>query len=563
MQDPLSGTALGSGLTPDASASQREPFAAAYSEAHADMDTRSGMELGSGLVPERRYSQREPFAAAYSEAHADMDTRSGMALGSGLTPDASASQREPFVGGYGRGHEDKDTLSHLGPGAVPLEGATIAANEEVFAHMAAGREIVLAVRPTSPRKSEKQPEAKPISSAGAAAAIEAAAEQLENADYFGSSCAQPTRNILPRDARLAPAPGREDAAKAHAHALGLDRVAGKDDLGPIADWDAAREPLRSTAADAFKWHTDEAAAAGRPYGQSPLARTQAPAVAEAAAEAAHSGRRGSRRGERPRLDPAALPAAGLSPAEARMHAQQVAETSRARAREAGEVQAAAKGARSPHPKSPVFAAFAAADRGSPRPGTPLSSAQESYGWHTADAVKAAQRSPAAGRARPSPVASPSRRGAADAEASPYSRSSSSAHMPQSTAKSSYGAHTISAIGRGARAHLGLWTGGDHMHVLLPRHAAAPCAASAVFSTTREGQTEVCVAVLQGGRARASDNAVVWRGDVRVPAAPAGSARVEVTLALDDAERLEVRTEVVGTGDVVVLREGRDGKMHRM
>ena len=51
--------------------------------------------------------------------------------------------------------------------------------------------------------------------------------------------------------------------------------------------------------------------------------------------------------------------------------------------------------------------------------------------------------------------------------------------------------------------------------------------------------------------------------MRVPAAPAGSARVEVTLALDDAERLEVRTEVVGTGDVVVLREGRDGKMHRM
>ena len=477
----------------------------AHGRRHAGKATRSG--IGPELVPRADASQREEFAAAYGEEHVEKDTAS--VLGPGMVPTAEGSRKEEYLSVYGEQHLDKDTASVLGPNLVPLSSEVVEANKNVLSKMEGGCEIVLAMHANG-----SSPLTDPIDSA---------TERLSVASL-----------------------GRAEVG------------------GPISEWEPEAGPARSTAQDAYRHGSADVRCSGSP-------RRGRPAGA----------RPGSHCAPRQRLDPASLPAAGLSPAAARAHSAEMSgyDVSRQRCRDAAEEQVqellspAARGVLSPDASGRTISRASASQRQSSThqnldpaslPAAGLSpAAARAHSAEMSGYDVSRQRCRDAAEEQVQELLSPAARGVLSPDASGRTISRASASQRQSSTHQTYGWHS-GYYARAARSNIGVWTGGDHVHVLLPRHAAAPCEATAAFATTRDNQREVCVAVMQGARPRASENALMLNADVRVPPAPAGAQHVEITLRLDKEERLHVRAGVAGaTSDALLWRETADGTMVRV
>ena len=433
----------------------------AHRRRHAGKATRSG--IGPELVPRADASQREEFAAAYGEEHVDKDTAS--VLGPGMVPSAEGSRREEYLSVYGEQHLDKDTASVLWPGMVPTaEGSRKEEYLSVYGEQHLDKDTASVLGPNLVPLSSEVVEA----NKNVLSKMEGGCEIVLAMHANGSS----------------PLTDPIDSATERLSVASLGRA---EVGGPISEWEPEAGPARSTAQDAYGHGSADVRCSGSP-------RRGRPAGA----------RPGSHCAPRQRLDPASLPAAGLSPAAARAHSAEMSgyDVSRQRCRDAAEEQV-----------------------------------QE--------------------------LLSPAARGVLSPDASGRTTSRASASQRQSSTHQTYGWHS-GYYARAARSNIGVWTGGDHVHVLLPRHAAAPCEATAAFATTRDNQREVCVAVMQGARPRASENALMLNADVRVPPAPAGAQHVEITLRLDKEERLHVRAGVAGaTSDALLWRETADGTMVRV
>ena len=400
---------------------------------------------------------------AHGRRHAGKATRSG--IGPELVPRADASQREEFAAAYGEEHVEKDTASVLGPGMVPTaEGSRKEEYLSVYGEQHLDKDTASVLGPGMVPLSSEVVEA----NKNVLSKMEGGCEIVLAMRANGSS----------------PLTDPIDSATERLSVASLGRA---EVGGPISEWEPEAGPARSTAQDAYGHGSADVRGSGSP-------RRGRPAGA----------RPGSHCAPRQRLDPASLPAAGLSPAAARAHSAEMSgyDVSRQRCRDAAEEQV-----------------------------------QE--------------------------LLSPAARGVLSPDASGRTTSRASASQRQSSTHQTYGWHS-GYYARAARSNIGVWTGGDHVHVLLPRHAAAPCEATAAFATTRDNQREVCVAVMQGARPRASENALMLNADVRVPPAPAGAQHVEITLRLDKEERLHVRAGVAGaTSDALLWRETADGTMVRV
>ncbi len=96
--------------------------------------------------------------------------------------------------------------------------------------------------------------------------------------------------------------------------------------------------------------------------------------------------------------------------------------------------------------------------------------------------------------------------------------------------------------------LGVETLGDVMDVVIPRNTNIPTREQRVYSTASDFQTTVEVHVLQGERARASQNKSLGRFHLAgIPPAPRGLPQIEVTFDLDANGILNVTAKDRATG----------------
>ena len=95
--------------------------------------------------------------------------------------------------------------------------------------------------------------------------------------------------------------------------------------------------------------------------------------------------------------------------------------------------------------------------------------------------------------------------------------------------------------------LGIETLGGVMTKLIEKNTTIPTKAHEVFSTVRDNQDAVTVAVLQGERERSGDNKLLGRFDLaEIPAAPRGVPQIEVSFDIDANGILNVSARDKGT-----------------
>ncbi len=117
--------------------------------------------------------------------------------------------------------------------------------------------------------------------------------------------------------------------------------------------------------------------------------------------------------------------------------------------------------------------------------------------------------------------------------------------------------------------LGVETLGDVMDVVIPRNTNIPTREQRVYSTASDFQTTVEVHVLQGERARASQNKSLGRFHLTgIPPAPRGIPQIEVTFDLDANGILHVSAKDRATGkeqDITITGSGQlsDAEVSRM
>jgi len=81
--------------------------------------------------------------------------------------------------------------------------------------------------------------------------------------------------------------------------------------------------------------------------------------------------------------------------------------------------------------------------------------------------------------------------------------------------------------------LGVETLGDVADVVIPRNTNIPTQESRIYSTASNNQTSVEINVLQGERARASQNKSLGRFHLTgIPPAPRGIPQIEVSFDID-------------------------------
>jgi heat shock protein 5 len=88
--------------------------------------------------------------------------------------------------------------------------------------------------------------------------------------------------------------------------------------------------------------------------------------------------------------------------------------------------------------------------------------------------------------------------------------------------------------------LGMETVGGVMTSIIPRNSVIPAKKTQTFTTTKDQQTTVKVAVYEGERALTKDNHKLGGFDVNgIPPAPRGVAKIEVTFEIDENSILTV------------------------
>ncbi|QQL45246.1 Hsp70 family protein [Sulfuriroseicoccus oceanibius] len=100
--------------------------------------------------------------------------------------------------------------------------------------------------------------------------------------------------------------------------------------------------------------------------------------------------------------------------------------------------------------------------------------------------------------------------------------------------------------------LGIETFGGLMNVILPRNSTIPAKAGEVFTNAVDGQSAMCVRILQGEREMAKDNWELGRVDVPFEPSPRGQARVGVQFKIDENGVLEVLARNLQTNEDTVL-----------
>ena len=101
--------------------------------------------------------------------------------------------------------------------------------------------------------------------------------------------------------------------------------------------------------------------------------------------------------------------------------------------------------------------------------------------------------------------------------------------------------------------LGIETYGGLMNVILPRNSTIPAKAGEVFTNAVDGQSAMCVRILQGEREMAKDNWELGRVDVPFASASRGQARVGVQFSIDANGVLEVLARNIHTNEDTVLQ----------
>ncbi|MCS6991224.1 MAG: Fe-S protein assembly chaperone HscA [Chitinophagales bacterium] len=96
--------------------------------------------------------------------------------------------------------------------------------------------------------------------------------------------------------------------------------------------------------------------------------------------------------------------------------------------------------------------------------------------------------------------------------------------------------------------LGIETLGELMDVLIPRNSRIPTAASRIYTTSRDGQTQLRISVYQGERDLVKDNRKLAEFILKnIPPMPAGLPKVEITFTLNADGILQVRARELRSG----------------
>jgi molecular chaperone DnaK len=101
--------------------------------------------------------------------------------------------------------------------------------------------------------------------------------------------------------------------------------------------------------------------------------------------------------------------------------------------------------------------------------------------------------------------------------------------------------------------IGVETGGGVFTCLIPRNTTIPTERSEIFTTSVDNQPFVPIHVLQGEREMAADNRSLARFELtKIPPAPRGVPKVQVTFRLDANGILSVEAKDLGTGRSQVI-----------
>lgn len=108
--------------------------------------------------------------------------------------------------------------------------------------------------------------------------------------------------------------------------------------------------------------------------------------------------------------------------------------------------------------------------------------------------------------------------------------------------------------------LGVRTKGGIMERLIERNTKIPKQTSKYYSTVRDNQTEVEIAVYEGERPLVKDNNLLGVFDLTLPPAPMGDHKIEVTFNVDTNGILSVTAVDIGTGksNKVIITNSREG-----
>ncbi|MGC1934588.1 MAG: Hsp70 family protein, partial [Candidatus Acidiferrales bacterium] len=96
--------------------------------------------------------------------------------------------------------------------------------------------------------------------------------------------------------------------------------------------------------------------------------------------------------------------------------------------------------------------------------------------------------------------------------------------------------------------LGIETMGGVVAKLIPRNSTIPASAQELFTTGVDNQTGIDIHILQGERELARDCRSLSRFQLKMPAGPAGLARVEVKFLIDANGILQVAAKDLRTGE---------------
>ena len=88
--------------------------------------------------------------------------------------------------------------------------------------------------------------------------------------------------------------------------------------------------------------------------------------------------------------------------------------------------------------------------------------------------------------------------------------------------------------------LGIQTIGGYCDTIVERNSSIPLRATRTFSTSRDGQTQVKLQVLEGESRMAADNRPLGRLTLQgLPSAPRGGVQIDVTFEIDTDGLLNV------------------------